>query len=172
MRAIVSTIRRRRQRGVSIVEALVALLVLSVGMLGIAVMYLESVRANRTALSRTLAVHLVNDMADRIRANRMGRDKYAVTFGTAPDAPGKDCASNDCTAADLAAYDLSTWYTVVVNTLPQGADGKTVPQVEVKYNGGATSNDPARYTVTTRWKDVGSDDFLVTRLEFTAIGST
>ena len=170
---VVSSLRTpRRQRGVSIVEALVALLVLSVGMLGIAVMYLESVRANRTALSRTLAVHLVNDMADRIRANRMGRDKYDAAFGTAPGAPKANCATNDCTAADLAVYDLSQWYGAVVNALPQGADGKTVPQVEVKYNAGATSNDPARYTVTARWKDVGSDDFLVTRLEFTAIGST
>jgi type IV pilus assembly protein PilV len=172
MPAAVSTPRHRRQRGVSIVEALVALVVLSTGMLGIAVMYLESVRANRTALSRTLAVHLVNDMADRIRANRMGRDKYAASFGTTPPAAKTDCGQNDCTAADLAAYDLRTWYDAVVKALPQGADGKTVPQVEVKYNAGATSNDPARYTVTARWKDVGADDFLVTRLEFTAIGST
>lgn len=169
---IVSARRMRRHRGVSIVEALVALLVLSVGMLGIAVMYLESVRANRTALSRTLAVHLVNDMADRIRANRMGLDKYDASFGTAPPAPKMDCVANDCTAADLAVYDLRQWYDAVVRTLPQGADGNTAPQVEVKYNAGATSNDPARYTVTARWKDVGGDDFLVTSLEFTTIGST
>lgn len=172
MPAVVSTLRRRRQRGVSIVEALVALVVLSTGMLGIAVMYLESVRANRTALSRTLAVHLVNDMADRIRANRMARGSYAATFGTAPAAPKTDCSKNDCTAGDLAAYDLRNWYDAVVKALPQGADGKTVPEVEVKYKDGTTSNDPARYTVTARWKDVGGNDYLVTRLEFTAIGST
>jgi type IV pilus assembly protein PilV len=172
MSAVVRSLRQRRQRGVSIVEALVALVVLSVGMLGIAVMYLESVRANRTALSRTLAVHLVNDMADRIRANRMARSSYAASFGTAPVAPKTDCSKNDCTAADLAAYDLRNWYDAVVKSLPQGADGKTVPEVEVKYNGGATSNDPARYTVTARWKDVGGNDYLVTRLEFTTIGST
>src|SRR5690349_13870627 len=118
MPAFVSTVRRGRQRGLSIVEALVALVVLSVGMLGIAVMYLESVRANRTALTRTLAVHLVNDMADRIRANRMGLGSYSAPFGSAPPPPGaippeKNCASKDCTAADLAAYDLSIWYDAV-----------------------------------------------------------
>jgi type IV pilus assembly protein PilV len=170
MSAVVSTL--RRQRGISIVEALVALVVLSVGMLGIAVMYLESVRANRTALSRTLAVHLVNDMADRIRANRMALGNYDASFGTAPTDPKQDCAKKDCTAADLAAYDLSKWYDAVVKALPEGPDGKTVPQVEVKYKSGASSNDPARYTVTARWKDVGSNDFLVTSLEFTTIGST
>jgi type IV pilus assembly protein PilV len=172
MPAVVSLFRRRRQRGISIVEALVALVVLSVGMLGIAVMYLESVRANRTALSRTLAVHLVNDMADRIRANRMALDKYDADFGTAPTAPEKNCATSDCTAADLAAYDLRQWYDAVVKTLPLGADGNTVPEVQVKYQKGDTSNDPARYTVSARWKDVGSNDFLVTTVEFTAIGST
>jgi Tfp pilus assembly protein PilV len=135
-------------------------------------MYLESVRANRTSLSRTLAVHLVNDMADRIRANRMGRDSYNAAFGTAPTAAAKDCAKNDCMPADLAAYDLSAWYGAVVSSLPQGADGKTVPQVEVKYIAGASSNDPARYTVSARWKDVGSDDYLTTRVEFMAIGAT
>ena len=49
---------RRRQRGVSIVEALVALVVLSVGMLGIANMYLESLRSNRTARARTVAAQI------------------------------------------------------------------------------------------------------------------
>lgn len=172
MPAVVSTLRLRRQRGISIVEALVALLVLSVGMLGIAVMYLESVRANRTALSRTLAVHLVNDMADRIRANRMALGAYDADFGTAPPAPAVNCAASDCTAANVAAYDLSQWYQAVVNALPRGADGNSVPEVEVKYKKGDTSNDPARYTVTARWKDVGSDDYLVSTVEFTAIGST
>ena len=63
-------IRRRRQRGVSIVEALVAFVILSVGLLGIAGLYLESVRSNRTALTRTAAVQLANDLADRIRLHR------------------------------------------------------------------------------------------------------
>ena len=163
--------RVHRQRGVSIVEALVALLVLSVGMLGIAVMYLESVRANRTALSRTLAIHLVNDMADRIRSNRMGRGTYALTFGTAP--PTKvDCASADCTPDKLASYDMNEWYTAVMNALPSGGDNKTPPQVEITYTGGTTVNDPGRYTVAAKWKEAGSDDALVTEVEFTDIGTT
>ncbi len=61
------------------VEALVALVVLSVGMLGIAGLYVSSLRAERTAQLRTQAVTLVNDMIDRIRANaqaRVGYDLY------------------------------------------------------------------------------------------------
>jgi type IV pilus assembly protein PilV len=164
--------RARRERGVSIIEALVALLVLSIGMLGIAVMYLESVRANRAALSRTLAIHLVNDMADRIRANRAAGKKYELASGTAPTTPPVNCAANDCTAENLAAYDLNQWYTAVMDTLPKGANGGTDPLVTITYDPGATSNDPGRYTIVTEWKEAGSNDSLTTKLEFTQIGNT
>jgi type IV pilus assembly protein PilV len=159
------------QRGVSIVEALVALLVLSIGMLGIAVMYLESVRANRTALSRTQAIHLVNDMADRIRANRGARGSYALPLGEAPTG-SSDCAKNNCTPVNLASYDLTQWYAAVTTTLPNGANGTTVPQVRITYVAGANVNDPGRYTVYARWQEAGSDGWLETQLEFTQIGTT
>ena len=69
----------RRQRGFTLVEVLVALVVMSVGMLGIAALYLEGLRAGRTALYRTTAVNLAGDMADRIRANRNAGLAYAGT---------------------------------------------------------------------------------------------
>ena len=100
---------RRRQKGVSIVEALVAVVILSVGMLGIAGLYLESIRANRTALSRTTSVQLVNDMADRIRANRGGLDEYELDAG-APPSGGEDCDAAVCTPAELALFDKVRWY--------------------------------------------------------------
>jgi type IV pilus assembly protein PilV len=161
----------RRQRGISIVEALVALLVLSIGMLGIAVMYLESVKANRTALSRTLAIQLVNDMADRIRANRGARGKYVLAPTDTPRS-SKNCSSANCSADDLAQYDLAEWFTSVRDTLPKGGDGQTPPQVTITYAPGATDNEPGRYTIQASWKDAGSDDSLNTRLEFIQTGNT
>ena len=77
------------QRGVSLVEALVALIVMSIGMLGIAGLYIESVKANRSALLRTQAVALAYDMADRIRANRLAGNTYALALGAAPAAPAQ-----------------------------------------------------------------------------------
>jgi type IV pilus assembly protein PilV len=162
----------RTQRGVSIVEALVALLVLSIGMLGIAVMYLESLKANRTALSRTMAIQLVNDMADRIRANRSARDKYKLASGEKPATVKTKCDTDNCTADDLAVYDLNEWVDNVDKTLPHGGDGTTAPLTIITYDPGATTADPARYTIETQWKDAGSDDYLTTRLEFTQIGTT
>jgi len=161
--------RRAHQRGVSIVEALVALVVLSAGMLGIAAMYLESVRANRTALTRTTAVHLVNDMADRIRANRGGRANYVVERGAAPPAAEVDCAAQDCTPAALAAYDLEQWYQAVLASLPESLDG-TDPEIEVQYVAGATSLDPGRYVVLAAWQEPGGTDFLTAQVEVLQIG--
>ena len=78
---------RHHSSGFSIVEALVALVVLSVGMLGIAALYVESLRAGRTAVYRTQAVNLAADMADRIRANRSVPDSWVLAAGAAPSHP-------------------------------------------------------------------------------------
>ena len=88
------------QRGVSLVEALVALLVLSIGMLGIAGLFVESVRNSRSALLRSQAVNLVADMADRIRAN-------AGDPATQGCAPSSGDTGNNCSPAERAQDDLA-----------------------------------------------------------------
>ena len=60
---------RTRQGGFSLVEALIALIIISVGMLGIAGLYVQGMQAGRTSLFRHHAVTLAGDVADRIRAN-------------------------------------------------------------------------------------------------------
>ena len=161
---------RRHQRGVSIVEALVALVVLSVGMLGIANMYLESLRSNRSARARTVAIQLVNDMADRIRSNRGGLADYNITQGTPPTTPGKICSNAECTPKELAQYDLSQWYTAVQDALPKGADGTVAAQIAIKYIPGTNVTDPGRYTVLAAWKEPGDTAFLSTSVEVMQIG--
>lgn len=163
-------ITKRRQSGVSIIEALVALIVLSVGMLGVAGLYLESLRANRTALSRTVAVQLVNDMADRIRANRAGLDQYALVDGTAPTG-GSDCAAGLCTPTQLALYDKVQWYTSVQAQLPKGPSGAIPPRTAITYTA-AVGVTPARYVITTWWRETGETDYLSTSVEVMILGAT
>jgi len=158
----------RTQRGVSIVEALVALVVLSVGMLGIAGMFLESVRSNRTALVRTTAIQLVNDMADRVRSNRSGRTDYNLATSDTPTA-GKDCSALECTPTQLAKYDLAQWYTAVLATLPEGADGAK-PMTSIVFTPGTSLIDPGSYTITASWKEPGDDSYLSTTVEVRQIG--
>ena len=110
------------QKGFTLVEVLVALVVMSVGMLGIAALYLEGLRAGRTALYRTTAITLAADMADRIRANRNAGLAYA---GTGPGADG-DCVNGavDCTAEELAADDWLDWSSQLDDAAPRRRLGR------------------------------------------------
>jgi len=139
------------QRGFGLVESLVALVVISVGMIGIAVLYGQGLRASVTALDRTRAVNLASDMADRIRANRRGEGGYNT--GSAAD---RDCDpgdNKDCTSAEMANHDLWRWRTQVGNTLPGPGTGT------VAYAAGS----PPTYTITINWQEAnGAAQYVLT----------
>jgi type IV pilus assembly protein PilV len=138
----------RSNSGFTLVEALVAMVVLSIGMLGIAALGIESLRASRAALVRTEAVTLATDMADRIRANR---DAGAAYAGAAADASNVECEAGGagCSPADLAAHDLFIWGEAIGEALPEGSG--TVTHVDVDPSDGT----PAVYVVTITWTEPG-----------------
>ncbi|HKT71405.1 MAG TPA: type IV pilus modification protein PilV [Steroidobacteraceae bacterium] len=138
----------------SLVEVLVALLVLSVGMLGVAVLFVQSVRGSRTALLRTQAVNLVSDMSDRIRANATAAGAYDTTDFDGSGA-GNNCApepsgdeGRNCTPENLAKYDLAKW-TEAVKALP-GADANP-PTIQYFPGDGVVT--PDRYRITVTWHE-------------------
>lgn len=134
----------RVERGFSMVEAMVALLVLSIGMLGIAGLYVTTLRASGSALFRTQAVNFAADMADRIRANPTAGNAYAA-------APAdNNCAEGAvCNPQQLAADDLFRWQQQVAAILPD--DGvANVPQTEIVVLG---ANAPFLYRITVRWAE-------------------
>lgn len=140
-----------RMAGFSIVEALVALVVLAVGMLGIAALYVESLRAGRSAVYRTQAVNLASDMADRIRANRLAGTAYdTATYGGNPAQQG--CVGGaPCNAQQLAQDDLARWLDSIRNpALPTALPGNA--------NGTVTVNNamvPPQYTIQVTWSEPG-----------------
>lgn len=141
MRTMRPILARERERGFSLVEALVSLIVISVGMIGIAALYGQGLSASRTALYRTQAVNLVADMADRIRANRTAATAYE---GAAAD---RNCDAGDnrnCTPAEMAAHDLWQWTTQVGAQLPGGAGSVSVD-----------TTTPPTYTISVTWQEVG-----------------
>ncbi len=135
----------RRQGGFSIVEVLVALIVLAVGMLGIASLYVDSLRAGRAALLRTQAVFLATDMADRIRANPTAGAAYGLGGADNGCAAGVADSVN-CTPAEMAAQDIFIWQDQIAELLPQGAAGTIV------HNPGTL---PDTYTISVTWPDAG-----------------
>ena len=133
---------KRRIRGFSSVESLVALVVLSVGLLGVARMYVFSLQNGRSALLNTQAVILAADMADRIRANQTAGIDYA---GAAADF---GCVEGgvDCTPTQMASNDLLIWQNEVANALPGG-------QATVAVNVGTF---PTTFVISVVWSDVGN----------------
>lgn len=111
LRPMSATIRRRAS-GFSMIELLVAVLVMGIGVLGITGLQMVSLQNNRDALLRAEATQLAYDMMDRIRANPLGAPlgtPYAgVDIGDAPPG-GADCVTNACTANNMVAFDLSIW---------------------------------------------------------------
>ncbi len=105
----------RRSRGASLLEVLIAMLIFSFGMLGLAALQTYSVKANQGAHFRSQATALANTLLDNIRANRAnigdyyGNNYLATTCGTTP------------TATAAAALDLELWRQQVACQLPQGS---------------------------------------------------
>ncbi len=101
-----------RQRGTSLVEVLVAVLVMGIGVLGVSAMQMVSLQNNRSALIRSEAVALGYDLLDRIRANPIGPVSGQAYDGLAMgDEPpnAEDCVTNHCTQAEMVAFDQALW---------------------------------------------------------------
>jgi type IV pilus assembly protein PilV len=145
--------RAHTAKGISLVEAMVALVVLAIGMLGIAALHVESVKANRTALLRTQAVNLANDLADRIRANRQARAAYTLAAGVLP-AVGSCVVTNNCTNNELAVDDLARWVRTVRIVLPPRPDGNP-PTTSVAFVPAAAAGQPDTYTIRVVWREPG-----------------
>ena len=92
--------------GFSLLELLVAVLVVAIGALGVAGLQLATVQNNRTALQQGLAMTLVGDLVERLRANQTA--DYNVALG-APPVSFVDCLGVDCTPMQLASFDLAVW---------------------------------------------------------------
>jgi type IV pilus assembly protein PilV len=140
--------RNRNDLGFALLEVLIALWVLAVGMLGAGMMLLESIRASRSALHRTVAVALVADLGERIRANRAAGPAYALVAGTVLDAPPVECGIDAaCAPSAVAALDLYQWQQAVLAALPAA-----VASVQVAPVSALVAN---TFSISIRWTQPG-----------------
>lgn len=132
---------RRRQQGFSLVEVLITLVIMSIGMLGIAGLYVQSMQAGRTSMFRHHAVTLASDVADRIRANPRA--------GVAYTAAGADnnCVNGgvNCDEAQMAGHDILLWKAQAAETLPAG-------DVVIVFDNTVV---PPTYQISINWVEPG-----------------
>lgn len=138
-----------QSRGFTLLEVLIAIIVLSFGLLGMAGIQVVGIKNTYDANARTLAVQQAYDMADRIRANAVGAaagayDNLPATLpATIPADPA--CITSGCTANQLRDYDQRIWNTNNQNMLPSGTGAVAV------VGGSAAPN--KQYMITVMWNE-------------------
>lgn len=130
---------KSRSDGFSLVEVLVALLVLSIGLLGLAALQVTGIKFNHQSYQRTQATVLAYEIADRMRANPQGLDSYIISPSATTPSYSADCAATVCTAAQLAAYDLNKW--------------RNALQSAIGSQEGGIQKSNLLYTIEIRWKE-------------------
>lgn len=133
----------KRNRGFTLVEVLVALVVLAIGLLGMSSLMMTSMQSNQSAYLRSQASVLAYDLIERMRANKnraITTDDYtmAVTVNDAPADPS--CPSSGCNPAQQAQLDQRQWITTRKLSIP----GST--QVVTRSNNN-------EYVITISWED-------------------
>lgn len=130
---------KSRQQGLTLVESMVALLIISVGLLGIAALQLTAMQQNSSALHQSKAVWAGYAMADRIRANNIRFSDYSGIDTNA--AYAQDCMGSTCNSNQLVIADAAEW-TDTVRDLPGGR--------------GQVTGNANRLIVTVMWDDEGT----------------
>ena len=133
---------KSRMNGFSLVEVLVAMVVLSIGLLGLAGLQATGLKNNNSAYQRTQANILANEILDRMRANQAGidggfyDDPYAGGTPTDPN-----CITSGCSVSQMAQYDVFEWDDRMNDLLPAAQATIT--------GSGANSI----FTITVMWDD-------------------
>ncbi len=125
------------QHGFTLVEVMVALVIFSISMLGLAGLQASALRDNQVANQHTIAIQLATDMAERIRANPLGVSNGFYNAISAQPGSEPNCYSATCGSADIAQMDAYQWFAALQNTLPSGT-GVVV----------ASGN---QFTITVKW---------------------
>lgn len=149
---------QKTHHGVGLIEVMVALFVLSVGLLGVAGLQTQGIRAGQAATFRNVAVFKANEIMERIRANSAGVVNYAVDLGGTGTDKGCDDynggTASECNAADMAGHDVKRWKDSLDVSFPENGDASIVVV-------GAAA--PRTITVTITWSERGENMTYITQ---------
>ncbi|MEO5339308.1 MAG: type IV pilus modification protein PilV [Magnetococcus sp. MYC-9] len=137
--------RGHARSGFTLLEILITLVILSVGLLGLAKMQLSTIQHNHSALLRSQAIVLAYDIFERMRANRTLaiNGAYNTGFNTVINSP-PDCMALPCTPAQMVSFDLAQWKNDLALLLPEGSG-----DVGLVVSGGMEHI----VTISIRWND-------------------
>ncbi len=152
---------RPGQRGSSLIEVLVSMIVLAIGILGISAMQTSSLKSNQSSYQRTQAVFHSQDLVERMRSNQAG--VRAGNYDAPEPALTAAClTSAGCSPAELAAHDVAEWEASITAGLPFGAATVCIDATpdDGTVDDAACDGDGELYTIKIWWDDMrdGSAD--------------
>jgi type IV pilus assembly protein PilV len=117
-----------KSSGFTLLEVMIALVIFSVGLLGLAGIQAIALKNNSTAYMRTIAMQQSYNMSDLIRAHKSADGSIVSTFSnlttTLLSAPSKDCNADDnttnCAPSEMAQFDIYHWQKGLELELPSG----------------------------------------------------
>lgn len=95
----------KNQKGVGMIEVLVALVLLAIGVLGFTALQLRAVDATTEANTRIQAMNLARDLAERIRTNRGALNTYINNINSGTITASTNCFTTSCTSTQMATFD-------------------------------------------------------------------
>ena len=165
-----------KYHGFTMIEVLITLVILSIGLLGVANMQMLGLTYNQNAYYRSQASQLANGIVEKMRLNSVAvtagnysggnnnGDAFSLVFdmsasgssiitSTPTLASDPDCVTNRCTSVQLATYDLINWQNDINLALPKAKDASDVPLTTASitiYTGN-------RFTVVITWGEKQED---------------
>lgn len=133
-------LKHNHQSGMSLIEAMIALVVISVGLLGIAALQITALQQNSSSQWHSQAVWDSYEISDRILANKSVFNSYDG-IKTSKNYE-QDCQTKTCTAAQMVTADAQAWASKI-SELPSGLGIISSPQVD-------------QLTITVMWDDEGT----------------
>ncbi|MCZ6471072.1 MAG: type IV pilus modification protein PilV [Gammaproteobacteria bacterium] len=130
----------RKCRGDTLVEVLITVLILAVGVLGVAGMQVTTLQNLNSSYSASVAGIIAEDLSERMRANPTAALAGTYVHSAAP-VTYPDCVANVCNLGDLATYDVGSWWAALTAVLPSATG-------QVTRNAGTNT-----FVVTVRWDE-------------------
>jgi len=143
--------KRKYCKGVSLIEVLVAVIILAFGLLGLAGLQSVSLRNNNSAMMRTQATYLAQDIIDRMRVN-----KTAAIDDMSYEQPMATATPTVAVNSTLDVIDRNAWLTSIENTLPSGdgeidcVDATDVCEITIQWNDRRDLNNLQQFITSTQ----------------------
>ena len=120
----------KRQRGIALIESLVAMVVVALGILGVIGVQMRTLTDTSTSVRRAQAIRLIEDLGERMKTSPNATGNIGAYVSAFSNAPTVGSCAAGCDSAQLAAYDVAVWKRSIASALPLGQASIFVPPAE------------------------------------------